>query len=565
MIRIGKGKGGVEIDPGKLVGGCALIQGTRGCGKSYLVRVIVEQTIPAGLQTIILDPEGEFATLREKCDILIAGPDGDVPCEVRSAKLLARRVAELGVSTVVDMSDLLRDDQAALVDAFLTELDRLPKRLEQSRLVVIDEAHEFAPEQGKARSQSTKAVIALMSRGRKRGLGAILVTQRLSKLRNDAASEAATRFILRTSPIDLVTAQRLLGITPKEREILRNLPDGVVMAEGAALSHTGVVNFQVRTAQTTHPEPGTRYKVTPPPPKRAVKNLLAELADMPPSKAEEEAASLEAANKKIRELEKRIRALQSETPSEPDTARFKAAVAALAQKIADKATTKQIKQYETMLTKVGRELSKIDRAIETISDASRQAQIYAGEEVLPFAQDDVPKQHPRSSRASSRPPAATNGQKKTPGGGKRRILVALASVGDWVPRPELAILANLSPRTGTFSDYLSLLKREGYIEDAGGQYRITDAGLATLGDYTPVPVSGNDLIDKWRPAGTGGKGRIFNALADAGPRGLDRSDLAAVADLNPRTGTFSDYLSYWRRLGVIEGKGRPRLVEVFFR
>ena len=236
-----------------------------------------------------------------------------------------------------------------------------------------------------------------------------------------------------------------------------------------------------------------------------------------------------------------------------------------------RATEKQQQTYDRLMNKVARELGKIDTAVDKINEASRQAAIYAGEDVLPFAQDDVPKKVTRTAgkvverspgRARVRP---SNGEKRAPGGGKGRILVALASVGDHVPRAELAILANLSPKAGTYSDYLSSLRKDELIDGDGGDFWITDLGIATLGHFKSVPISGDALIEKWMDHCGGGKGRIFAALAEAGDAGLSRTDLAAAAELNAKAGTYSDYLSYWRRLGIIEGRGHFRLAEIFRR
>ena len=311
-IKLGKGRGGLCIDPAKLVNGRCLIQGTSGSGKSYLIRVIVEQTIQNHLQTIILDPEGEFVTLREKCDVIIAGKEGDVPTETRSAKLLARRIAETGVSTVIDMSDLKLDERREFVKIFLTTLDSLPKKLEAPRLVVLDEAHKFCPESGKGQATSTEAVITLMSQGRKRGLCGILLTQRLSKLKKDAAAEAANVFIGKTSPIDLKSAQDMLGVVKEDREALRSLSPGWFYATGPALSEADVTSFKARKARTTHPEPGKRYQLKAPPPKKVIAKILHEFEILPPSKEQEEAQSLAEAQKEIGRLKKQASSLQSQ-------------------------------------------------------------------------------------------------------------------------------------------------------------------------------------------------------------------------------------------------------------
>ena len=53
-----------------------LIQANSGGGKSYLIRKILEVT-HGRVQQIVLDLEGEFATLREKYDYILAGKEGD--------------------------------------------------------------------------------------------------------------------------------------------------------------------------------------------------------------------------------------------------------------------------------------------------------------------------------------------------------------------------------------------------------------------------------------------------------------------------------------------------------
>lgn len=85
-----------------------LVQANSGAGKSWAIRRLLEQT-HGHCQQIILDVEGEFYTLRERYDYILARAgkeDRDCPAEPRSAHLLARRVLELGVSAIVDIYEL---------------------------------------------------------------------------------------------------------------------------------------------------------------------------------------------------------------------------------------------------------------------------------------------------------------------------------------------------------------------------------------------------------------------------------------------------------------------------
>ncbi len=65
-IILGKvGSKAAHLDLDALLRGRLLIQANSGKGKSWLLRRIAEELF-GKVQVIIIDPEGEFATLREK-------------------------------------------------------------------------------------------------------------------------------------------------------------------------------------------------------------------------------------------------------------------------------------------------------------------------------------------------------------------------------------------------------------------------------------------------------------------------------------------------------------------
>src|SRR5579875_3867130 len=79
------------FDLEKLVDTRLLIQANSGGGKSYLIRKILESTF-GRVQQIVLDLEGEFGTLAEKFDYLLAGKGLKIPADPRIAETLARKV-----------------------------------------------------------------------------------------------------------------------------------------------------------------------------------------------------------------------------------------------------------------------------------------------------------------------------------------------------------------------------------------------------------------------------------------------------------------------------------------
>jgi hypothetical protein len=79
---------------------------TAAAAKAWALRRVLEQTAPH-VQQLVIDPEGEFATLREKFDYIMCAPhDGDAMASPQTAALLGRRLLETGVSAILDIYDL---------------------------------------------------------------------------------------------------------------------------------------------------------------------------------------------------------------------------------------------------------------------------------------------------------------------------------------------------------------------------------------------------------------------------------------------------------------------------
>lgn len=254
----------IEIDLNQLIRTRMLLQANSGGGKSWALRWMLENSY-GKIQHLVLDHEGEFASLREKFDYLLVGDEGDIPIGVETAPALCRKLVEMQVSAIIDLysfKDL--EERRAFVKAFLDELIALPRQMWHPLLLAIDEAQFYCPEKGKGQATSTQSVIACCSNGRKRGYGVVLATQRLSKLNKDAAAELLNVLIGRTGlDTDLQRAGEDLGFDKETRAQLKILEPGTFFAYGPAIAENGVIQVRVGQVITTHPEPG---KITPPPP-----------------------------------------------------------------------------------------------------------------------------------------------------------------------------------------------------------------------------------------------------------------------------------------------------------
>src|SRR5882672_2011504 len=137
-ILLGKhGNKPAYLDVDSLLRTRLLVQGNSGRGKSWLLRRIAEELF-GKVQVIIIDPEGEFATLREKFPFVLVGKGGETPADPRSAALVARRLLELRASAVCDLYEVKPYVRHAWVKAFIEGLLEVPKETRTPCVVLVD-------------------------------------------------------------------------------------------------------------------------------------------------------------------------------------------------------------------------------------------------------------------------------------------------------------------------------------------------------------------------------------------------------------------------------------------
>jgi hypothetical protein len=595
----------VEVNAQALIAGHLLIQASSGGGKSWLIRKLLEVTF--GLfPHIVIDVEGELKTLREKFDYIIAGADdADCPANVRTAKLLARRVMELNASCIVDIYELKQFEKPMFVKEFIEALLHAPKELWAPRLVVIDEAHLFAPEGDKKGQVSAAAVCDLMGRGRKRGLGVVLATQRLSKLRKDAAGECRNKMVGFCNLLaDRKRAADDLGFIGKDGlELVRRLDTGQFFAVGPAISKKDVIQIQVGKVQTTHPQPGQGLQAALPPPKEKVKKLLSELKDLP-KQAQEEARTLAEAQGRIKELERQLRAAPPQPA--PQEGLSKAQVKALEARLgaservakenlkrhmdklreeaatqgrgygrilqqmksAHGAITAQMKNLEVVATRLAKESQvKLPKRLGAQKVVVHGREVGKTEFVPGFnwpmnqvAGTRTGRVNTETEIISNRPKALdkpVNGE--LGGGAKRLVEVLVRCMPAAFTKAQWASLADLSHKSGTFGTYLSKIRSMGLISEERGLFRPTPEAVEFIGlapEQVAPPRNNADVVDMWKRALGGTPGKMIEVLRDAFPEALTRDDLAASVGITATSGTFGTYFSKLRSNNLVEVNGQ---------
>jgi hypothetical protein len=218
----------LDLDLEEIIGQCIAILGIRGSGKSNTAGVIFEELLRNNYPMSIVDIEGEYFGLKENYEVLVVGTGEGVEIEIdaESAGEIARVSMEQNVPVVLDLSGFLADERTELLKAYLSSLWDLAGRLRRPYVIGIEEAHEFIPQGVKTELKELIARIAL--RGRKRGLGGIIVSQRSAKVDKDVLSQAGILFLHRVvHEVDMRVYGELLPWRKAEvKEIVGSLETG---------------------------------------------------------------------------------------------------------------------------------------------------------------------------------------------------------------------------------------------------------------------------------------------------------------------------------------------------
>lgn len=240
----------LDLDLEGIIGQCVAILGIRGSGKSNTAGVIFEELLRHRYPMSIVDIEGEYFGLKEKYEVLVVGTGDGVEIEIDAdcAGEIAQVSMEKNVPVVLDLSGFLSDERTELLKAYLSSLWNLAGTLRRPYIIGIEEAHEFIPQGVKTELKEMIARIAL--RGRKRGLGGIIVSQRSAKVDKDVLSQAGMLFLHRVvHEVDMRVYAELLPWRKNEvKEIVNSLDTG----DCVYVNGDRILPIYVRERETFH-------------------------------------------------------------------------------------------------------------------------------------------------------------------------------------------------------------------------------------------------------------------------------------------------------------------------
>lgn len=524
----------------------------RGVGKTYTASVMTEEMLKAGLHVVVIDPIGVWYGLRSSADgkseglpIIIAGGEhADIPIKPESGELLANLIIDNRLSMVVDVSLFRKGEQIKFMTAFAETLYR---RNRNALHLVLDEADAFAPQRPMPGEQRLLGAIEdIVRRGRARGLGVTMITQRPSVLNKNVLTQIEVLVALRlTAPIDQKAVDEWVKTNAEEgqREEFLSAIGSLPVGTAYFWSPGWLKIFQkvhVRTRETldssSTPIAGKAVVL----PEKMAKVDLDMLRDQLLKVTEKiESDDPKILRKRIAELEKQI--------AHPMVEVREIIPAGLAEIVAE--ATKSIESYAQAIR------MRLEFPEKSISENEL-------DKVRSDFDKDIKKPFPVYEHTFSID-RATSGKDETVivtptgeiRGGALRMLGVL--VNGWPMRytkAQMAVLAKMKITSGTFGTYYNRLKREGFIiESSDGMVDATDMAFDVLGESRQKPpLSPTELYQMWADVLPAGSVKILDKLIEHYPSGIAKDNLAVETGFAIGSGTFSTYLGNLRRNKLIE-------------
>lgn len=558
----------------------------RGVGKTHTACVMIEEMLEAKLPVAIVDPVGVWWGLRSSKDgkkagypiFIFGGEHGDMPLDKSAGKLVADTIVEQRVPVVIDLSLMRKGEQSVFMTDFCEQLYRKNR---QALHLVLDEADAFAPQRPlPGQQRMLGAVEDIVRRGRARGLGVTLITQRAAVINKDVLTQIEVLISLRMpSPQDRKAVDDWIRAhgTEEERKVfmesLASLPIGTAWFWSPGwLQVFQKIHVRDRRTFDSSATPKVGEKQIQPrelsavdiDKLRAEMEKLAAPAKKPGKKTQDKTTSSTAQDKTV--YDKQLQ--------EADQRGYEHGVE----------VGKRL-GYEEAAKAFRNKLFALDVAMEQIHDIASR---FEPEHVLPCDQDpdeqdgkthvkrfsDVPAPKTTDLVApalTDLPPHIRIDKKSRDA---RRVLdnVANATHSDLKPalqkvidaiawwhaagkesieRARACVVAGYSPRASTFGVYIAELAKLGYVDvSTPGKVALTDAGraIANMPD-APTPEQLRNMVrDLLKPQ----QMQVFNVVCGAWPNEIHRHDVANQMGLSPTASTTGVYIAQVAAFGFVE-------------
>lgn len=571
---------------------------SKGMGKSHLAQVAAEELLDLGQVIVAIDPTDAWWGLRSSADgksegypiLVIGGDHGDMKLEPEAAVDLAEAVVTERFSCVICTDGLSDTAEIKFVRQFL---DTVYRRNRKPLHIFIDEADIFAPQKPfeVEDSRCIRSMSHVVRRGRKKGIGTTIITQRPAELNASVRSQVEMLFVLgMLNNLDIDAVEKWLRLRKKktgtdaafalQEEMIESLNslqqgDAWLWAPRQKIHQ----RFRARDKRTfdsgATPKPGQKLREAKRLAAVDIERLGASLAAAAERQKANDPRALKA---RVVELEKQL-AKRGE-PMPPKVVEHivekpiasKAMVVAVERSIdrggkvaaqvaalADRSGEMMKKAAELIAASALRfeaEVTKLRSAIAAATSAQVQATHAQKRPPSPVVIEK--KAGPYGLRLPSPKPTASASTTAAEGKVEPRHVKILTAIAWWesigLESPDVggvAFVSGYSPTSSSFEKARGALRTAGLIDyPSPGAVRLTAEGRQ-FAPTPATPASTEELhravIAQLEPR----HGKILQPLIEAYPNSLGIGDAAGAAEYSATSASFEKARGKLRSLGLV--------------
>lgn len=543
----------------------------KGSGKSYTGSVMAEEMLNAGQQVIAIDPTGAWWGLQSSADgkkegygiVVFGGDHANIALDEHSGELIAQTLVEQKISAILDLSIMRKGAMKRFVADFLETLYRINR---EALHVFVDEADLFAPQKTFGdEARTLGAMEDMVRRGRKRGIGCTMITQRPASINKDVLTQVEILIGLRLNhPRDIDAIEEWVKVNAtiaQAKTMIDSLPS---LQTGHAwiwspswLNVFKKVTIRKRTTfdSGATPKPGQRT-ITPKKLARIdIEKLGFKINESISKKKEEDPATLK---KKIIELERQLKS--EKTLGNVDRSFVidnSETINKLSKSIEQLESEKHMQskiigKYKVLFDSTKMKFDELSASLKPIDVKIAELKPYQlkalseleGKTKITYKKINAPEQTQVSQQTQ---------YSFSLGKCERGILTVLAHrKPNESSKNLIAIQSGYSSSSGGFNNSLSKLKQQGFISGSNGIYNITNSGEVALGEYDPLPT-GEALHKYWIDKLPKCESRILARLIEIYPASSGKHTLASWLSYSETSGGFNNSLSRLRTLELING------------
>lgn len=531
----------------------------RGAGKTYAARKFAEQLIKARQPIVIVDPLGAFWGLRSSADgeheglpvVVFGGEHGHVPLESTAGKVIADVVVEHPGAYVIDLSGF--ESKAAeqrFAGDFLDRLYRAKATRREALMVVVDEADIFAPQRPEPEQTRTLGALeAIVRRGRIRGLGVLLISQRAAVLNKNVLTQCEVLVAMQTTgPQDRAAIDDWIRGNGTEEERATVIGSLASLERGEAWVWSPawlrkLVRIHVGATETFD------SSRTPEAGEAAIEPRAFAKVDLDKLGARIAATVEKAKAEDPRALSGRIRDLERELASRP-TETMVQTVEKIVEIPVLNGQVGELRLVVDQLAGVGAQLASVAGSITAAIDRVQPTRRLP-EPVVRMSQPTTPAELSRDLVREARKGERSERADQPLGKAERSILAALAQYPDGRTKTQVALLTGYAHSGGGFNNSLGALRSKGLIEGTKERLVLTPDGQALTIDVPPLPT-GSERLAMWLAQLSKAERLILEQLVAVHPEAMTKEDLGTATGYTPTGGGFNNALGRLRTLELIE-------------